>query len=235
MKVVYRFSDGGYNKVKPYYVTKRGIFLHFIKRFADYDITIIADNVSEDTYSFLSSHIDSTKIIQTKLGNAKSFLFAAEYVITHFADSDMVYFAEDDYVYTKDAPKKLEEGLAIADYVSGYDHPDKYINHYDGGPNPFIYGGGEDTKVFVTQSTHWKLTNSFCMTFATRVKTVKEDWDMFTKYCTGDCPSDFELFTDLILRKKRKLISSIPGCCTHGETQWLAKFVDWEAEFRATL
>lgn len=36
MKVIYRISDGGYNKIKPYYVTKRSIFDHFMKIFNGY-------------------------------------------------------------------------------------------------------------------------------------------------------------------------------------------------------
>ena len=53
MKILYRISDGGYSKIKPYYVTKRGCFLHFLKIFKKHDIYVFADNISEDTYNFL--------------------------------------------------------------------------------------------------------------------------------------------------------------------------------------
>ena len=230
MKIVYRISEGGYNKIKPAYVNQRNCFLHFIKVFKNHEIYVIADNVSDDLYRFLCSNIEEKQIVRTQLSNAGSFMYALCYVIGTFNDSDSVYFAEDDYVYTKNAPTIIKEGLKIADYCSGYDHPDKYINHAEGGPNPFISDGGELTRVLLTSNSHWKYTNSCCMTFATTVKILKEDIDTFAKFCGGRHPADFEMFKELIGIKKRKLVSSIPSVSTHGETEWLAKLVDWEKE-----
>jgi len=170
--------------------------------------------------------------MQTSLGNARSFMFCVDFAIKTFKDK--VYFAEDDYVYTKNAPKLIEEGLDIAHYSSGYDHPDKYLNYSEGGPNPFISNGGEETRVLVTKSCHWKLTNSCCMTFATTVRTISEDIEIFKKYCVQH-PLDFQIFTELTRFKSRKLASCIPGVSTHGETAWLSKFVDWEKELSSSL
>ena len=171
--------------------------------------------------------------MRTYLSNSGAFLHAVNYAITHFNDSDKVYFAEDDYVYTKKAPIVIEEGLNIADYSSGYDHPDKYINHSEGGPNPYISGGGELTRVLITSSSHWKYTISCCMTFATTVKTLKNDIDVYRKYCGQHIPNDFRMFVELIEGRKRKLVSAIPSVSTHGETAWLAKFVDWADEAKS--
>ena len=228
MKILYRISEAGYNKVKPAYVTPRNMFTHFIKVFHGHEIYVIADNVSDDLYEFLCGRMQRGRVIRTQLSNAGAFMYAVRYAITHFNDSDKVYFAEDDYIYTPAAPTVIEEGLTIADYSTGYDHPDKYINHCDGGPNPYISDGGEITRVVITPHSHWKYTNSFCMTFATTVKTVKEDIDTYAKYCSTTHPHDFPMFCELVQRKGRKLASCIPAVSTHGETQWLAKFVDWE-------
>jgi hypothetical protein len=231
MKILYRISDGGYNKIKPTYVTKRGCFLHFIKIFRGYDIYVIADNVSESTYDFLKEHIDPSKIFKTSLSNAGSFMYALDFAINNFNNNEKVYFAEDDYIYTKEAPKIIEEGLDIADYSCGYDHPDKYINHNEGGPNPFVSNGGELTRVILSKNRHWKVTNSCCMTFATTVKQCKEAYPIFEKYCNTNHPYDFHIFQDLYKHKGRRLVSCIPAVSTHGEIQWLSKFVDWEKEF----
>lgn len=61
MKVYYRFSDGGFNKLKPEYVTKKNCLLNFLKHFhlADVEITIIADKVSEETVQWLDQDIAS--------------------------------------------------------------------------------------------------------------------------------------------------------------------------------
>ena len=66
MKVIYRISDGGYSKIKPEFVTKRGVFLHFLKIFEGHDIYVIADNVSDDTYDFLCNNANRDKIFKTK-------------------------------------------------------------------------------------------------------------------------------------------------------------------------
>ena len=235
MKVIYRISDKGNQKVRPPYVTPCNCFLHFINIFKGCDVRVIADNVEDTTYNFLLSYVEKDKIIRTSLLNGGSFIFAVNYAIANFADDEKIYFAEDDYIYTKDAPQIIEEGLTIADYSSGYDHPDKYHNHDEGGPNPFISGGGEQTRVVITQSSHWKFTNSCCMTFATTVKILKEDNEQYMKYCGGKYCGDFALFCDLLQTKQRKLVSCIPSVSTHGESFYLAKFIDWDKEFQQSL
>jgi hypothetical protein len=227
MKIIYRISDGGYNKIKPAYVTKKGVFEHFMRVFAGYDIYVVADNVSEETYQFILTYVDASKVSRTKLSNAGSFMYSVFFAIEHFNDDDNVYFAEDDYIYTKNAGMIIEEGLSIGDY--GYDHPDKYINYEDGGPNPFIRHGGENTIVKLTAHRHWKITNSCCMTFAVNVKKLKQDVPIMQKHCGGTHPYDFEMFLDLT--KKRTIVSCIPAVSTHGEIAWLSPLIDWEHEF----
>jgi hypothetical protein len=230
MKVIYRISDGGNNKQRPSFFDKKAFFLHFLKRFKAYDIYVIADNVSEDTYSFLQTHIDSVKIIRTNLHNAKSFLFAVDFAISNFELYEKVYFAEDDYLYTEDAADIIKEGLDISNYVSGYDHPDKYMNYDEGGPNPYIKEGGELTRVVMTKNKHWKFTNSCCMTFGTRVSTLEMDKDVYIKYCNGNNIGDFGIFCELIQSRQRKLISPIPSVSTHVETLFLARLINWEKQ-----
>jgi len=126
--------------------------------------------------NFLIKNIDPNRVIRTSLSNAGSFIYSLQYTMDHFQDEDKVYFAEDDYIYTNNEASIIEEGLDLGEYPSGYDHPDKYINHSE---------GGELTRVLVSKSSHWKCTNSCCMTFATRVKTIKEDLSFFQKFLFG--------------------------------------------------
>jgi hypothetical protein len=227
MKVLYRISDGGNNKYKPNYVyDKKIMFKHFINIFKNNDIYVFADNVSDETYDFLIKNYDVSKIFRTSLGGMKSFTYSIDFAITKFHDNEKIYFAEDDYIYRKIAPQIIEEGLDLADYSSGYDHPDKYFSFNEGGPNPFIEKGGELTRVIISKNSHWKFTNSCCMTFATTLNVLKEDYEVFNKfYC------DWEIFRELIDNKKRTLVSCIPGVSTHGEIQWISKFIDWDKEF----
>ena len=140
-------------------------------------------------------------------------------------NTDVVYLVEDDYLHLKDARKILLEGIKMADYVSLYDHPDKYINAHQGG-NPYIENGGEVTQVFKSDSCHWKLTNSTTMTFASTDDVIKRDKEILQKWTSGTYPEDFKMFIEL-RENDRSLITPLPGYSTHGETQWLSPFTDW--------
>ena len=96
-------------------------------------------------------------------------------------DDSIVYFPENDYLHKPGARKILMEGInSGAHYVSLYDHPDKYA--IDEGRNPLVSGVGEYTRIFYTDSVHWKITNSTTMTFAALVKTLKMDEAILRKY-----------------------------------------------------
>ena len=63
MKVFYRISDGGYNKIKPEYVCKKlDVFERFYKIFNKYDIYVIADNVCDETYNYLLKYIKNDNV-----------------------------------------------------------------------------------------------------------------------------------------------------------------------------
>lgn len=223
-KVIYRISDPG--PTTKLGKTKCQIFHHFQRIFTDYEIHLIADNLKNETLSCLLKFKRVANVTHTNLYNSASFLFAVDYAIKNFRDDDKVYLAEDDYFYTLKAPLILGEGFGIADYVSGYDHPDKYVNGKNGG-NPYVEDGGEMTRVVVTAHHHWKFTNSCCMTFGVLMKTMKEDLAIYKKYCAAPRPYDFAMFIALQKQNKRKIASPIPGVSTHGEAKFLTPFIDW--------
>ena len=209
MKVYYRFSDGGYNKLKPDYVTKKNCLLNFLKHFhlVDVEITIIADKVSEETVKWLEEDITSLvgiNYIRTNFGYCSQAYIKVLEMATGLPDNEEIYFVEDDYIHREKSFQTLREGLEIADYVTLYDHPDKYLPRERMG-NPLVKDGGEDTKVFVTRSTHWKITNSTPMTFAVRAKTLKQDKEIHYHFCEGTMTDSYRMF--LRLREKgRKLM-----------------------------
>ena len=59
------------------------------------------------------------------------------------------------------------------------------------------------------------------MTFATKVQTIKQDYEIFKNYCSTTHPYDFQIFCDLYKKKGRRLVSCIPAVSTHGETKWI--------------
>lgn len=235
MKILYRISDGGNNKGKPTFVyDKKRMFLHFLKIFQKHDIYIFADNVSNQLFQFILSNYTRERIERIYLGNSKSFLYTVDFAIRHFAKDEVVYFAEDDYIYCENAPEIIREGIDIADYSSGYDHPDKYQNAVDGG-NPLVEHGGEITRVVLTAHSHWKFTNSCCMTFATKVGTIENDYDIFRDGSRENNPQDFHIFCRLLNERNRKVGSCIPAVSTHGESLWLSPFIQWNKVFRESF
>ena len=139
VKKIYRISDSNNGATFIEGITKRHCFCNFVKVFGTSDLTVIADNVSEQTVEFIKSF--TSDIHTTSLGNSKSLVYALDMAIGN-DDNDIVYFVEDDYLHLEGSEQLIEEGIERADYVSLYDHPDKYIT---GGQNPFIREGGEDT------------------------------------------------------------------------------------------
>lgn len=221
MKIIYRISDSGYNKVKPSYINNENCLKNATKVFPDASWLVIADNTSDTTNDMIFKY--QSNVINVNVGNGAGTFNLALNEALKLNNHEIVYFLENDYLHKPNSFEVLIEGMNMgADYVALYDHPDKYVD----GANPFVEGGGEITKVFLSKSCHWKLTNSTTMTFATKVKTLREDESILRFFTQGTYPRDFEMF--LALRDKgRSLITPLPGYSTHGETMWLSRLFDW--------
>lgn len=228
MKIIYRISDAGYNKVKPDYIDNEKCLQNFCNVFYDhiYDIHIIADNCSESTMDMINKYIDPVNIEKVSIGHgAGTFNLALDKALK-WEDDEIVYFVENDYLHKQNSPTVLEEGFNLgASFVALYDHPDKYMDPRTGG-NPYCEGGAEDTRVYLTDSCHWKITNSTTMTLASKVSTLKQTEDILRKHTSGTHPNDFPMFLEL-REKEHLLITPIPGYATHGETAWLSPLTDW--------
>lgn len=229
---VYRISDGSYKKDRLPNATKENCLRNFLNVFGEHsEIVIMADNVKNETVDWIQNllidvSVNDIEIIRT---NSNGNGFSANMALDLGMDSvtDYVYFVEDDYLHRDYSYEVLLEGLRLADYVSLYDHPDKYLPGTWGG-NPFIdEDGGELTKVFLTDSCHWKLTNSTTMTFATSVDIIKQDRKIWKQFTDHKHPNDFQCF--LRLREMgRSLITPLPSFSTHCDIPWVAPLVDWE-------
>jgi len=228
MKIIYRISDSGYNKVKPDYINNEKCLQNFCNVFYDhiYDIHIIADNCSEPTIDLINKYIDPANIEKVSVGHgAGTFNLALDKALK-WEDDEIVYFVENDYLHKINSSDIIKEGLNLgASFVSLYDHPDKYLDPSRGG-NPYCEGGAEDTRVYLTDSCHWKITNSTTMTFASTVKKLKEYEHILRKHTTGSYPNDFKMFLEL-RETNGLLITPIPGYSTHGETAWLSPLTNW--------
>lgn len=241
MRILYRLSDNGYKKPKLSNATK----LHCLENFiwnVSWEFNLYLDKVSPETRAAIvdsdvllfqdhdkkrnNNSIQVEDIPEDKGGSSAASWRYVRDIALSFSDDEIVYFVEDDYLHLGGSYRAIIEGLERADYISLYDAPDKYVPAIRGG-NPLIPdSGGEDTQVILTKSSHWKLTNSTTMTFATTVKTLKEDLNLWKQFTDGPHPHDFQAF--LALREKgRSLITPIPSLATHCEPAWLAPLIDW--------
>lgn len=227
MFVIYRISDTGYKKEKPEYINNQNCLLNAIRTFNKASWWVIADNVGEETKAFLHKELRTVEHVNVGHG-AGTFNLALDYAL-NLPDNEIVYFLENDYLHKPEADRVLESGFDLGfDYVTLYDHPDKYLNPAEGG-NPFCAGRSEETRVYLGEHCHWKLTNSTTMTFAAKVKTLKRDERVLRQWTDGTHPYDFQMFVEL-KRLGRRLASPIPGYATHGETKWLSPLTNWKQE-----
>lgn len=228
MKVIYRFSDKGYPKNKLPLVNNENCFRNFCSNFLENNLTnliLIEDNCEQSTsekFNVIIKQVnigDCPVVLRTNVGNAGSFNYALDIATREFSDNEVVYFPEGDFIHAPHSRKILEEGYdllgAQVDYVTLYAHPDKEM------PENI-----KEEYIFRSASTYWRSCISTVMTCSAKVKTLKNDYNIIKKWTTGPHPKDHEMFSEL-RANGRLLISPMPGYSTHGESDWLSPFRDW--------
>lgn len=108
------------------------------------------------------------------LCNAGTFKKQIE-ILTEQTDAEMVYFAEDDYVYRADAFSQMltfMQSHPDADFCAPYDHPDFYGQAFH----------QHMTRIKVTGSQAWKTQNGITCSFMTRRTTLVKTRKTFLSY-----------------------------------------------------
>ncbi len=237
MKILYRISNNSYKKPRLTEATKEYCVNNFIENVVNQktQLFFIGDNVDAELRKFLMSKTsENIDFIDQSFGsNGASFRFQLE-LASSFDDNELVLLQEDDYLYKPAAwpfhsattyNELFSQALEYADYVSVYDHPDKYLAPSLGGNKYIGQNGVENTGLFCTTHSHWKYTNSTTCTFASTARTIREDLKIWFHFCSGDHPYDFQAFTALGL-KGRQLATSIPGRATHTELNHISPFFE---------
>ena len=222
MKIIYRISDAGYNKVKPDYINNENCLKNFVYVFGNQNLEIIADNCSKETLQMITKYVHPNKITTASIGHgAGTFNLALDKALK-WNDDEIVYFVENDYIHLPGSAEILEEGFDLgASYMSLYLHPDKFIPPFAGGNPEVENDGGYPTKIFRGETQLFGMFNSTTMTFAAKVKTLKEDEPILRKWTNEKHPNDFQMFLELRANGKA-LLCPLNTFSTHGETAWLA-------------
>lgn len=139
---------------------------------------------------------------------------------------DLIYFLENDYVHREgwvDEVNQLVSHGICWDYLTLYDHPDKYPNFCEHGDSR--YYGSLRSQIFVTPKRHWRTTPGTCATYMlSREAFLHDEWLLRLGIY------DFRLFQILTKALRRRLLSPLPALSTHCMSDFLSPNVDWVKE-----
>lgn len=224
---------------------------------------VILDNCPETyTQLFIDNlkNVDLEFINENGVGNGNTFGIQLD-LLTR-AETDFVYFAEDDYFYLNNSISDLIEFASLnnIDYATPYDHLD-YYNH------KLHKKSKENFKTFNGKQYYFQYTTT--MTFLAKRSTLLEDINVFRTYTNNNWDNsmwlvltsnilinpikffrlaffDSQMFkmyiksivhTSKFLFKspKRSLWVAKPGTATHLDNKFLSPSIDWQKEFNKFL
>ncbi len=222
------FSPSSINKKRPDWFSREKCFRNLKNTIADdnrVELTLVYDNANGALEKHFISAEKDFKIVEFTGGDdSRSLHNLLYYIITRdIPDNDIVYVLEDDYVHRKGWVDIMLEGFghSDADYVSLYDHRDKYfLRRYR----------NLKSRIIFSPSVHWRYIPSTTNTWATRFKTLKKHFKIHEIYCKSrkGIARDKAKFQYLSDKKRAYLISPMPAYATHAETPFLAPIIDWE-------
>jgi len=172
---------------------------HFLRRQSQYPVIEIKAGQEAGSFLQLLDHVSSLKL----------------------AADTIIYFLEDDYIHRSGWIKILQEGFTLpnVDYVTLYDHRDKYF---------YAMYSEMRSKIYHTVSCHWRTTPSTTNTYAMRFETLKKHLPVHRAYSEGrQITADHEKFCKLS-ESGAALVSAIPGWATHAEPDFASPCFDWE-------
>lgn len=132
-------------------------------------------------------------------------------------EDDLIYFLENDYMHVNGWVEKIFELFQTyngLDYVSLYDHNDKYfLPMYD----------SLTSKIFTSPSHHWRTTPSTCGSFITTKQRLNEDFDILSTM-----RGDHNKWLWLNENRSRFVFTPVPGLSTHCMNGLLSPTIKWE-------
>lgn len=210
------YSSASSSKQRPLDFNRKTIFQNVLKTIGQEDYHIVLDETHRPTIStkHFTEEMVPSKVTCIEAGTEPIAFIAQLQLVQHlfeqWNENDIVVFLEDDYAVTDHWVQAIQEGLQFADYVTLYDHPDKYKKEiYPQAPS----------ELFVSSLCHWRTTPSTTNSFACKYKTLKQDLQEHVKWSAiSEVPftMDHQKFLSL-WSKGRSLVSSIPAFWSHEE------------------
>lgn len=227
---------------------------------------VLLDNCPSEYKDLFMKYFDEKDLELIELsgvGNAETFKLQME-ILSNQNDSDLIYFAEDDYFYLENQFNKM------IDFFNN--HKDKV--HF---VTPYYHSDFESMDLqksfknekILFQSRDWISVASTTMTFLTSKDNLKETYDVFLTYVKNNYDnsmwlsltkhkvknpflllkylfSDFYMFKifakayifckkQIFFGKKRQLWVPIQTIATHLDNKHLAPNVDWNKKFSDSI
>lgn len=146
------------------------------------------------------------------VGNHQTFLRQLQ-ILTEQNDAELVYFAEDDYVYQPSEFRLMTDLIQAFDdvhFVTPHDHPDYYDLE--------LHSGASLIRVFGNR--HWRTAASTCLTFLCTRRILSKTGHIFRTYALRNF--DSSLWLSLT---KKSVLRPLDVCRWLAERPFLAKVV----------
>lgn len=216
--ILYRHTSNasGLGKNRPHWFSYGKSLNNILYTIADLDF-VKFHLLYDGEYAPVEYGIDH--VVPFKAGSdCNSYFYAWNYAKNlNIGDKDLIYIAENDYIHVPGWAHKvveLFEAYNGLDYISLYDHNDKY--------NQVMYPD-LSTYLFITPTHHWRWVPNTTGSVIFGKRILDEDFDVHSKNC-----SDFNRYEVLRNTKNRTILSPIPSLATHCEVEWLAPVINWE-------
>lgn len=226
-----KISQNSIHKVRPTWFSKEAALENLLSTKDEAThVTVLLDTASGTTavehFTAPYAQQGQLQVVERAGGtDAHSFIELLHYVCAQpestIAPDDIVYLLEDDYVHVPGWTTVLREAFDnhLADYVTLYDHADKYTEMYK----------NLQSSIFVTRSCHWRTVPSTTNTYAMLSKTLRQYKEVHLAFSDTRAGYTFDHNKFLHLGKtyQARLVSCIPGYSTHAETLFLSPVVPW--------
>ena len=214
-KVIYRTTKS-FGKIPLQNTSYKTTIKSLLESFNKNEIFVIIDNGDEEQIKYFDDN--KFEYMITNLGNYQSYIISLN--IAEKMDCDIIYFCENDHLHLPSQKEYLIDGLNYFDFITLYDHPDKYKQIYY----------NLNSKIFCGNLCHWRTTPSTVMTFATKKITLLKTLNILklNKFNNNNIPLDHELF--LYLGENNYTLGScIPGRSTHLDIGGLTPLINWQS------
>jgi hypothetical protein len=223
----------------------------------NYKLYAILDGCPSEYKEMFTELIDSRHLQLVELsgkGNAATFLEQIR-LLENQHESDVVYFAEDDYLYTENAMFEMVEMIRDddVDFVTPYDHIDYYQTKPDPTKPAYLVNLHNYRSKIRFKSRHWRTVSSTTMTFLTKKTVLRKavkylrlypklsDYGMWlaltkmrrTYFSLRGTVYLYEFAgRRLLIGKPFTLWSPMPSLATHMVEPFMAPGVDWNKLIR---